>query len=544
MKIALAQLNYHIGNFKSNTNAIIENINKAKAQKADIVVFSELCVCGYPANDLLSFTTFIDDCQSAVETIAGHAQGIAVVIGAPERNPDIKGKPLYNTAYFLSEGKIIKKAHKALLPDYDVFDEFRFFEPAKSFSIIEYKGKKMALTICEDLWNIGNEGLYNICPMDVLSKQNADFIINIAASPFDYTQSEKRYNILKANVLRYKLPLIYVNQVGAQTALIFDGGSMILDQKGNIIENCHFFKEDFKIINLSDNHSINKQSVAFEDSPKIAKIHDALILGIKDYYSKSGLNKAILGLSGGIDSAVTLVLAVKALGADNVMSLLMPSEYSSDHSINDAVTLAKNLGSPYEKLSVSLIFEAANKTLAGVFKGKPFDLAEENLQARIRALLLMAYSNKFGNVLLNTSNKSEAAVGYGTLYGDMCGAISVLGDIYKTEVYQLADYINKDGEVIPINTILKPPSAELKFDQKDSDSLPEYEILDKILFEYIENALTTKQIVALGYDEMLVKRIVRLVNINEFKRFQCPPILRVSPKAFGIGRQIPIVAKY
>jgi len=543
MKIALAQLNYHIGNFTKNTDVIIENIKKAKTHKADIVVFSELCVCGYPPNDLLSFSTFIDDCQSAVEAIAKHTHGIAVIIGAPERNPDIKGKPLYNTAYFLSDGKIISKIYKSLLPDYDVFDEFRFFEPAKTFQVIDYKGKKIALTVCEDLWNIGNEGLYNICPMDILAKQNADFIINIAASPFDYTQSGKRYEILKANVLKYKIPLVYVNQVGAQTALIFDGGSMVLDKMGNIVESCNFFSEDFRIVDLNDDKT-GTQNISFNDCSYIAKIHDALILGIKDYYSKSGLNKAILGLSGGIDSAVTLVLAVRALGSENVMSLLMPSQFSSEHSINDAVKLVKNLGSPHEILPVTDIYNAANKTLEGVFMGKPFDLAEENLQARIRALLLMAYSNKFGNVLLNTSNKSEAAVGYGTLYGDMCGAISVLGDVYKTQVYQLAEYINKDSEVIPRNTILKAPSAELKFDQKDSDSLPEYEVLDKILFEYIENALTTNQIVALGYDEGLVKKIIRLVNINEFKRFQCPPILRVSPKAFGNGRQIPIVANY
>ena len=540
MKIALAQLNYRIGDFEGNTKAIIENINKAKLAKANIVVFSELCVCGYPPNDLLSFSTFIDDCQKSVETIASHAHGIAVIIGAPEVNPDIKGKPLFNTAYFLSEGKIIHKSHKALLPDYDVFDEFRFFEPAKSFQVIDYLGKKIALTVCEDLWNIGQEGLYNICPMDILSRENTDLIINIAASPFDYTQSEKRLNILKANILKYKTPLVYVNQVGAHTALIFDGGSVALDEKANIIDSCCNFNEDFKVIDID---YISKTCKEIEYL-KIAKIHDALILGIRDYFHKSGLSKAILGLSGGIDSAVTLVLAVKALGAKNLMALLMPSQFSSEHSVNDAIKSAENLGVSYEILPVTDIFNASNKTLEGVFEGKPFDLAEENLQARIRALLLMAYSNKFGNVLLNTSNKSEAAVGYGTLYGDMCGAISVLGDLYKTQVYELADYINKDAEVIPQNTILKAPSAELKHDQKDSDSLPEYDILDKILFEYIENAQSQGQIIALGYKEELVKKVIRLVNINEFKRFQCPPILRVSPKAFGSGRQIPIVAKF
>jgi len=540
MKIALAQLNYRIGDFEGNTEAILKYIDKARLAKADIVVFSELCVCGYPPNDLLSFSTFIDDCQQSVATIAQHTQDIAVVVGAPELNPDVKGKHLFNTAYFLYGGKIINRSHKALLPDYDVFDEFRFFEPARSFNTVEFKGKKIALTVCEDLWNIGNEGLYNVCPMDILSKENADLIINIAASPFDYTQSEKRLNILKANILKYKIPMVYVNQTGAHTALIFDGGSVAFDSKAHIIESCCYFNEDFKVVDF-DAPSITCTETEYV---KIAKIHDALVLGIRDYFLKSGLKRAILGLSGGIDSAVTLVLAARALGAENVMAILMPSPYSSEHSITDAVLSAKNAGVNYEILPITDIFNAANITLKGVFEGRPFDLAEENLQARIRALLLMAYSNKFGNVLLNTSNKSEAAVGYGTLYGDMCGAISVLGDLYKTQVYELAYYINKDAELIPHNTIVKAPSAELKHDQKDSDSLPEYNILDKILFEYIENALSQKQIIALGYSEELVKKIVRLVNINEFKRFQCPPILRVSPKAFGSGRQIPIVAKF
>ena len=541
MKIALAQLNLHIGNFIDNTQTIIQHINKAKAAHADIVVFSELSVCGYPPNDLLSFSTFVDDCSRYVSEIASHAVGIAVVIGAPEANTDTKGKPLFNTAYFLYNGQEQNKAYKALLPDYDVFDEFRYFEPSKKFDIIHFKGKKWALTVCEDLWNIGNEGLYHISPMDALYAHKPDYIINIAASPFDYTQQQKRFEILRANVLKYKLPLIYVNQVGAHTSLIFDGGSMVFDKKARIVECCDYFNEDFKIIDIElENHK--------EIHPKITsdieKIHDALVLGIRDYFKKSGLKKAVLGLSGGIDSAVTLVLAVKALGAENVSALLLPSFFSSEHSVNDAIISAENLDVNYQIISITDIYNAANKTLESVFSGKSFDLTEENMQARIRALILMAYSNKFGHVLLNTSNKSETAVGYGTLYGDMCGAISVLGDVYKTQVYELAHYINRNKEIIPLNTILKPPSAELRFEQKDSDSLPEYDILDKILFEYIENARTLKQIIALGYEEKLVERVIRLVNTNEFKRFQSAPVLRVSPKAFGSGRQIPIVAKY
>jgi len=540
MKIALAQLNYHIGNFGANVNNIVSFINRAKSDNADIVVFSELSVCGYPPYDLLGFSSFINHCAGALDVIASHTKGIAVVVGAPERNPDLRGKPFFNTAYFIADGIIKHKAYKSLLPDYDVFDEFRYFEPSNQFQTFTYNNHRIALTICEDLWNLGQESLYHHSPMDELAKQGADLIINIAASPFDYTQAPKRLDILKGNAVKYSMPLVYVNQVGAQTSLIFDGGSLALDCRGNISAKCKFFEEDYTCFDLNQpcGKSINY------DISDVAKIHDALILGIRDYFRKTGLKKAILGLSGGIDSAVTLVLAVKALGKDNVMSLLMPSEFSSEHSVNDAVALAQNLSSPYSIVPVADIYNAANGILSDIFKGLPFGIAEENLQARIRALLLMAYSNKFGNVLLNTSNKSEAAVGYGTLYGDMCGAVSVLGDVYKTQVYELARYINLGQEIIPVNTINKAPSAELKFDQKDSDSLPEYDILDKILFQYIENSLPPDDIIAAGYDNNIVKKVVHLVNTNEFKRFQCPPILRVSPKAFGSGRQIPIVAKF
>jgi len=541
MKIALAQLNYHIGNFKANTKAIIAHIKKAKAAEADIVVFSELSICGYPPNDLLSFDTFIDECEKCVSEVAAHAVNIAVIVGAPEKNNVNRGKPLFNTAYFLYDGQVKNKVYKALLPDYDVFDEYRYFEPSQNFEVIHYKGFKIALTICEDLWNIGNEGLYHISPMDELCAQTPDFIINIAASPFDYTQAQKRFEILRANTLKYKLPLIYVNQVGANTSLIFDGGSLAFDKDARLVESCNYFVEDFRVVNLN---KIKQKVIQFSSYTHIEKIHDALVLGIRDYFYKSGLKKAVLGLSGGLDSAVTLALAVKALGKKNVMALLMPSMYSSKHSVDDAVCLADKLEVDYHIIPITDIYNVALKTLDGVFLGKAFDITEENLQARIRALILMAYSNKFGNVLLNTSNKSEIAVGYGTLYGDMCGAISVLGDIYKTQVYELADYINKSNEIIPVNTIIKPPSAELRLEQKDTDSLPEYEILDKILFEYIENAFTLKQISALGYDEKLVSRIIKLVNTNEFKRFQSAPVLRVSPKAFGSGRQIPIVASH
>lgn len=540
MKIALAQLNYHIGNFEDNLARMTEYIRKAEDAKADIVVFSELSICGYPPDDMLNFSSFVEESDKAIAYLTSLSHHIAIVAGAPEPNPDRRGKPFFNTAYFLYQGKIAGKARKSLLPDYDVFNEYRYFEPATTFETISFKGRSIALTVCEDLWNIGHEGLYHHCPMDTLAKQGAELIINIAASPFDYTQAAKRLNILKDNVRKYNLPLVYVNQTGAQTSLIFDGGSLVLNAQAEMTARCRFFEEDFVVANpfASD---VQPNSYSGDETELI---HDALILGIRDYFRKSGLKKAILGLSGGIDSAVTLVLAAKALGKDNVMSLLLPSAFSSQHSIDDALALAYNLGTPCEIINIENVFNSSSDTLAAVFAGKAFDITEENLQARIRALLLMAYSNKFGHVLLNTSNKSEAAVGYGTLYGDMCGALSVLGDVYKTQVYALAHYINEKRIIIPENSITKAPSAELRHDQKDSDSLPEYDILDKILFEYIENALTPVQIEALGYEKSLVERIVRLVNMNEFKRFQAPPILRVSPRAFGSGRQIPLNAKF
>ena len=424
-----------------------------------------------------------------------------------------------------------------------MFDEYRYFEPASKFEIVNYKGKKIALSVCEDIWNIGNENpLYTICPLDEMMPMKPDFVINVSASPFTFTHAQNRIDVLKANVSKYKIPIFYVNHVGAQTELIFDGGSLVISPNGNIFDEMPYFEESFKIYKLEE-VSEGKQSKE-QEKEKIKLIHDALVLGIKDYFGKLGFTKAILGLSGGIDSAVTAVLAARALGEDNVRGLLMPSQYSSDHSVNDARQLAKNLGCQYDIIPIENIYQSFASTLEQQFLGTKADVAEENIQARARGMLLMAMSNKFGNILLNTSNKSEMAVGYGTLYGDMCGGLSVLGDLYKMEVFALAEYINKDGEVIPQNTISKPPSAELRPDQKDSDSLPPYEILDEILFQYIENRKGPAELIAMGHDEKLVKRILRMVNINEFKRYQTAPVLRVSTKAFGMGRRMPIVGKY
>lgn len=544
MKIALAQLNYHIGNFESNTKKIIENIALAKADGADLVVFAELAVCGYPPRDFLEFEEFISLCEEAVKQIAEHCKGIACIVGLPVKNEALAGKGLYNAAYFIEEGIIKAVSRKALLPNYDIFDEYRYFEPATQFDCIDYKGTRIALTICEDLWNINNNPLYVSNPMDVLITQEPDVMINIAASPFSYQHDDERRIVLADNARKYQLPLLYVNQVGAQTEIIFDGGSMVLDGQGNILDEMAYFKEHLKLYTLNGRQIEGYSPMVHVPVPDVAQIHDALITGIKDYFSKSGFSKAVLGLSGGIDSAIVCALACRALGPENVMAVLMPSKYSSDHSIKDALDLVENFGCKHEIIPIGEAADAFDSMMAKAFTGLSFNLTEENIQARSRGIVVMAMSNKFGYILLNTSNKSECAVGYGTLYGDMCGAIGVIGDVYKTQIYELAHYINQDGEVIPENTIVKPPSAELRPGQKDSDSLPDYDTLDAILYQFIELKKSSAAIIAQGFDASLVKRIMKMVNAAEFKRYQTPPILRVSPKAFGMGRRMPIVGKY
>lgn len=543
MKIALAQINAHIGHFDGNVARMLAAVEEAKSQGADIVVFPELSTCGYPPRDFLEFDDFIHLADAAVQRLAAAAQGIAILVGSPTRNPVPEGKDLYNSAYFLADGVVRFVQHKALLPTYDVFDEYRYFEPAKEFRVLEYKGKRIAVTICEDIWNIGNANpLYTVCPLDEMAPLQPDLIINLSASPFNYAHSHGRISVVKANVERYGIPMFYVNQVGAQTELIFDGGSLVVAPGGKVFDELPYFEECVRTYDL--NEVLTQAGRGEQAKEKYELIHDALLLGLRDYFGKLGLKQAILGLSGGIDSAVTAVLAARALGPENVRGLLLPSQFSSGHSVDDARQLAENLGIRYDIVPIAPAYESILQTLEPFFEGRPFDLAEENLQARIRAVLLMGFSNKFGPILLNTSNKSEAAVGYGTLYGDMCGGLSVLGDVYKTEVYQLAEYINKDGEVIPRNSIVKPPSAELRPNQKDSDSLPEYDILDLILYQYIDRHQSPQDLIEMGFEEALVRRVLRLVNINEFKRHQTPPILRVSGKAFGVGRRMPIVGKY
>jgi len=551
MKITLAQLNYHIGNFSRNKELICNAIEKAKEEGSDLVVFSELSVPGYPPLDLLDRLDFIEKCNITVIEIAEKCRGIAAIVGAPTLNRKPEGKKLFNSALLLSEGKVICTVNKALLPTYDIFDEYRYFEPEKNFGVFSFKGLNLAITICEDLWDeqpFDNEfekaRLYTLSPMEQLAKQHPDVIINISASPFSYTKIKSKEQIFISKALKYKIPVITVNQTGANTELIFDGASLIVNSRGEVFHQLPFFEESIKTISLNE---LNGESSAPEKGIQhstIQLIHKALVTGIRDYFQKTGFKSAIIGLSGGIDSAVCLCLASEALGNNNVRALLMPSRYSSEHSVRDAVALAENLNVKYDIISIEKPFRAFEDELAPLFEGKNRDVTEENIQARVRALLLMAVSKKEGCILLNTSNKSEAAVGYGTLYGDMAGGLSVIGDIYKTDIYRLAGFINMNGEIIPRNTISKLPSAELRPDQLDSDSLPDYNILDTILYQYIELQKPVVKIISDGSDEETVMKVIRMINSNEYKRYQAPPVLRISSKAFGAGRRMPLVAKY
>ena len=558
MKICIAQQNYHIGNFEQNAQKMLCAIEEAKKQGADLILFSEMSVCGYPARDFVEFEDFINQCYLSIDRIKEAADTIGVLIGSPARNPNHKGKNLYNAAFFLYEKKIVAEIHKTLLPTYDVFDENRYFEPADEWKVVPFKGKKLAITICEDIWNLGDNPLYRICPMDKMMDQHPDILLNLSASPFDYTHDEDRKATIKSNVLKYKIPLFYCNAIGSQTEIVFDGSSLVFDKDANLCGALPMFESAMATFECNEDGTINAPILEpaarvpnKELNPthliptlNIDQVYHALVLGVKDYFHKMGFTKAILGSSGGIDSAVTLVIACEALGKENVHAILMPSPYSTEHSVDDAVELSKNLNNPHTTIPIKEVYESFLNTLQPLFKDLPFSLAEENIQSRSRGNILMAIANKFGYVLLNTSNKSELATGYGTLYGDMAGGLGVLGDCYKLQVYELAKYINRNEEIIPQHIIDKAPSAELRPDQKDSDSLPAYETLDQILYQYIERRSDPSVIKALGFEAALVDKTLKMVNANEYKRNQFCPIIRISPKAFGVGRRVPIVGKY
>ena len=558
MKIFLAQQNYHIGKIEGNTRKIIDAIHLAKNQQADLVVFSELCICGYPPKDFLYFEQFIQECNQSIEKITSETENIAILIGAPQQNNVGFGKKLFNSAYFIENKSIRQIVQKTCLPSYDIFDEDRYFEAAKEWKIITFKGKKIAVTICEDIWNINNDKMYEISPMDILSEQQPDVMINLSASPFDYTHEADRLSIAKANVLKYKIPLLYCNTIGSQTEIVFDGNSLVLDNKANLIGRLNSFQEDYNSYILNEDGSVentidkkiipladsNYQKDLLDPSYNIESVYKAIILGIRDYFSKMGFSNAIIGNSGGIDSALTIALATEALGKDNVLSVLMPSPYSSEHSVSDAIQLCNNLQTLYEIVPIEKAYNTILHELQPVFNNKPFNIAEENIQSRIRGNILMGIANKLGYILLNTSNKSELATGYGTLYGDMAGGLSVLGDCYKLQVYALAKYMNRYVEIIPANIISKEPSAELRPNQKDSDSLPDYQLLDNILFQYIDRMKGPEEIKKMGYEKELVEKVLKMVNTNEYKRNQFCPIIRISSKSFGSGRRMPIVGKY
>ena len=558
MKICIAQQNYHIGNFEQNTEKILGAIETAKNQGADLILFSEMSVCGYPARDFVEFEDFINKCYQSIDAIKQAADTIGVLIGSPARNPNKKGKDLYNAAFFLYEQKVVAEIHKTLLPTYDVFDENRYFEPADEWKVVEFKGQKLAITICEDIWNLGDNPLYRICPMDKMMDQSPNILLNLSASPFDYTHDEDRKATIKSNVLKYKIPLFYCNAVGSQTEIVFDGSSLVFDKDANLCGALPMFESALATFECNTDGTINApilepanrmpnkelNPITLIPTLNIEQVYQALVLGVKDYFNKMGFTKAIIGSSGGIDSAVTLAIACEALGKENVHAVLMPSPYSTDHSVNDAIVLSQNLDNKYDIIPIKEVYEEFLTTLKPLFKDLPFSLAEENIQSRSRGNILMAIANKFGYILLNTSNKSELATGYGTLYGDMAGGLGVLGDCYKLQVYELAKYINRHQEIIPANIITKAPSAELRPNQKDSDSLPDYAVLDQILYQYIERRANPNDIKALGFDNALVDRTLKMVNNNEYKRNQFCPIIRISPKAFGVGRRMPIVGKY
>ncbi len=548
MKLALAQINPTIGDFLGNVRKIVEVSLTAQRQGADLVIFPELAVCGYPPADLLEKSSFLARAQQAIEEIAERVTAnhpIAVLCGCPTPAPTDSGKRVMNSAMLLRDGRVEFIQSKMLLPYYDVFDEQRYFAPATKQTLYELAGERVAITICEDAWNDKNfwpQRLYPVDPVENLMHQGATLIVNLSASPYYRDKREMRRAMLAAIARRHRVPVAMVNQVGGNDTLIFDGTSLVLDEHGDTIALAKSFQEDLLLVDLSSEPRAIPPSKGDED----AAVYDALVLGTRDYVRKCGFSKAIVGLSGGIDSALVATIAAEALGADNVLGVGMPSEYSSQGSIDDARQLAQNLGIQWEMIPINDIFQQHLKALQPILKTYPPDITEENLQSRIRGALLMALSNKLGALVLTTGNKSEMSTGYCTLYGDMVGALAVIADVYKTCVYRLARYANRDREIIPENTLVKPPSAELRPGQQDTDSLPPYEVLDPILEAYVERYETAEAIVQASSQPQeieLVRSILRMVERSEYKRQQAAPVLKVTQKSFGVGRRFPIAVK-
>ena len=543
MKIALGQINPTVGDFTGNADKIVEFAQRAQAAGAAMVLFPELSVCGYPPRDLVERTSFVARNREAIERIAARTRGIAVICGLVTAAEADTGKSVMNSAALLEDGKLAFLQSKMLLPTYDVFDEMRNFAPARSQILFPFCGQPMALTICEDAWNdktFWDKRLYTFDPVEALMQAGGKLLLNISASPFWLGKRELRRDMLAAIARNYRVPVVMVNQVGGNDSLVFDGSSLVLDREGNVIAQGKSFEEDLICF--------DSERLTGEIHPQIegqeASVYAALVLGTRDYVRKCGFSQVLVGLSGGIDSALTAVIAAEAVGPANVLGVGMPGPYSSRGSIDDACALAANLGIGFKLLPITPITETFNRTLQSVFAGRQEDVTEENIQSRARGMLLMALSNKFGALVLSTGNKSELGVGYCTLYGDMAGGLAVISDVPKTMVYGLARYVNSQRPVIPEGSLEKPPSAELRPNQKDSDSLPAYEILDPILEDYVEESRTAEQIAATrGFDLAVVKRVIRMVDGSEYKRQQAAPGLKISGKAFGYGRRFPIAAK-
>ena len=543
MKIALGQINPTVGDFAGNAAKIIQFSRRAQADGAGLILFPELSVCGYPPRDLVERASFVARNRETLDRIAGDTQGIAVICGVVTPADSETGKSVRNSAALLMDGKVAFVQSKMLLPTYDVFDEMRNFAPAKAQELFSFCGNRMALTICEDAWNDKQfwlKRLYPLDPVDALIRAGGNFVLNISASPFWIGKRQLRRDMLASIARQHKVPVVMVNQVGGNDSLVFDGSSLVLNSEGNVIAQGRSFEEDLITFDSKTLTGEMHEQVASDE----ASVYGALVLGTRDYIQKCGFQKAIIGLSGGIDSALTAAIAADAVGAENVIGVGMPGPYSSQGSIDDARTLAKNLGIRFELLSINQAYEAYRETLRDVFSGYAEDVTEENLQSRARGMILMALSNKFGAIVLSTGNKSELGVGYCTLYGDMVGGLAVISDVPKTLVYRVSEYVNSRREVIPRATLEKPPSAELRANQKDSDSLPPYDILDAVLEDYVEDSHPAERIAAdRGIDIEVVRRVIRLVDRAEYKRQQAAPGLKISPKAFGYGRRFPIAAK-
>ncbi len=544
MKFLLAQLNAIVGDIRGNELCISKTYQEGVAQQSDLVICPELMLTGYPPRDLLLKPKFVDENLEALNRLAAQTSETGLLVGFVARNGTGEGRELFNAVALLHQGEIKEVRYKTLLPTYDVFDEDRYFEPAKSNAPIHFKGHKIGLTICEDAWNddeFGLSGLYGANPVESLANEGCEFIINIAASPWFLGKNRIRQSLLSSQARRLGKMLIYCNMIGGNDELVFDGGSLVIDSTGGIRTMGNLFETQLISVDTS---KFNTPPTDLESVCEEERIFKALSLGVKDYVTKCGFNSVLLGLSGGIDSALTAVLAVDALGADHVRGVALPSQYSSQGSKDDARELAQNLGMTYDEISIQTSFESVKESLGGVFQGMKEDVTEENIQARLRGVILMGMSNKFGSLLLTTGNKSELAVGYCTLYGDMCGGLAVLSDLPKTMVYRVSRWVNRDKVVIPKSTLTKPPSAELRPDQKDQDSLPDYDTLDAILEAYVVEHKSAREIVNMGFEATLVERLIRLIDLNEYKRRQAAPGLKVTTRAFGMGRRMPIAQRF